>query len=49
MDKGGRQVEDSIHNSGRVIWTYGYVLWTNQFSNNVPNNNEWDLTELNQY
>ena len=49
MDKEGRWVESSIHNSGRVIWTNCNVLWTHKFSSNISNDNKQDSLGLNQY
>jgi len=46
MNKEGRQVEDSIHDSRRIILTYSYVLWTNQLSSNISNNDKWDSIGL---
>ena len=42
-------MEDSIHNSGRVIWTNYNVLWTYKLSSNVLNNDEWDSIGLDQH
>ena len=49
MDKGGKQVKDSIHDSREVIQTNSNVLWTYKFTNNVLDYNEWNTSEFNQY
>ena len=49
MDKGRRWVEGSIYDFKRVIWTYGYVLWTNQLSSNIPDSDKQNLIGYNQY
>ena len=49
MNKEGKWVKDGIHDFRRVILTYSYVLWTNQLSSNIPNNNEQDLIGFNQH
>jgi len=40
-------VEDSVHNTKRVIWTNYNVLWTQKFSSNISNNDEKDFIGLN--
>jgi len=49
MNKGERWVEGGIHDPERVIWTNSYVLWTNQFSSNISNNDGQDLIRLDQH
>ena len=45
MNKRGWQVEDSVHNSRRVIWTHCDVLWTHKFFSNILNNDKQDFLE----
>ena len=47
MDKEGKQVESSIHNSRRGIWTYGNVLWAYKLPSNISNDDKWDVLGLN--
>ena len=49
MNKGRGQVEGSIHDPRRGIWTYSDVLWAYKFPSNILNNDKWDSLELNQH
>ena len=49
MDKREWQVESSVHNFRKVIWTHCDILWTCKFFNNILNNDKQDFSELNQY
>ena len=40
MNKEEKQVEASIYDSRKVIWTESNVLWTYKFSSDVPNNDK---------
>ena len=39
MNKGGEWVKDSIHNSGRVVWTNYNILWTYKLSSDIYSRN----------
>ena len=49
MDKEERQVEGSVHNTEKVIWTNYNILWTHKFSSDIPNNDEQDFIGLDQH
>ena len=36
MNKKGQQVEDSVHNTRRVIQADNDILWTNKLTGNFP-------------
>ena len=42
MDKRGRWVEDSVHNTRRVIWANGNVLWIDELTSNFSDYDEWN-------
>jgi len=47
MDKTGRQMENSIHNVEKVVWTNYNILWTHKFSSDISNNDKQDPSRLN--
>ena len=49
MHKEGRWVESSIYYTRRVIWANSNVLWTYQFTGNIPNYDEQTLTRSYQH
>ena len=40
MNKGGRQVEDSVHYTRRIIQADSNILWTYEFTSNILDYNK---------
>jgi len=47
MNKGRKQVEDSVYNSRGVIWTYSNVIWTHELTSNILDYDEQDSLRSN--
>ena len=49
MDKEGRWVEGSIHDSEGIIQTNGNILQFDELTHNIPSDNKWNPTGIDQY
>ena len=49
MHQGGRQIQSGIYHKSRAVWTNCNVLWTDEFSSNLLNNDECNFCPRNSW